>query len=139
MKLLVESRRPKSDLYQIPPRAPPGSRGGPLAGAHKTLALFTMLIGTHVKHKFMLKAKMLSSSRMRYGADRSCLPVPDDQAHIGPRGASRRTIMLISIFDVWSTASSSRLVSPFLFVARFFHHLPSLILTCEFQIRCLKS
>lgn len=37
-----------------------------------------MLIGAHVKHKFMLKAEMLSSSRARYAADSSCLRVPVD-------------------------------------------------------------
>lgn len=83
-----------SGLYQDSPR---GRTSGLARGAHNTLALFTMLIGAHVKHKFMLKAQMLSNSRMRYGADRSYLPVPDDQT-------ARRTIMLISIFDVLSAA-----------------------------------
>lgn len=118
--LLVESRRLKATF--IKPRRGRPRNPGPARGAHKTLALFTMLIGTHVKHKFMLKAKMLSSSRMRYGADRSCLPVPDDQAP-----APKRMIMPISIFDYGRLHPPVRLATdtPFLFIACFIFVLSS--------------
>lgn len=108
---LVELRRPKAAFIRprrgraLPPSPPRGSRGSLAAAPIKLPALFTMLIGAHVKHKFMLKAEMLSSSRMRYGADRSCLPVPG-RSGIGPEVF--REIMPISIFDVLSAASSCR-------------------------------
>jgi len=78
--LVVNLWRPKAAFIKTRRgRLPPPRILGLARGAYKTAALFTMLIGAHVKHKFMLKAEMLSSSRMRYGADRSYLPVSDDQ------------------------------------------------------------
>lgn len=56
------------------PRAPPPP-------SINSLVLFTMLIGAHVKHKFMLKAEMriglagLRGARKLHGADRSLLPL----------------------------------------------------------------
>lgn len=139
MNLLIESRRSKGTFIK--------SRWGRLRvpglarGSHKTPALFTMLIGAHVKHKFMLKAEMLSSSQMRSGADRSCLPVPNDQppasrcfetqdnVGIYLRYVYRRSIFFFFTFCVLFTANKSFIFAfelfPLLFsffFLFFFHH-----------------
>lgn len=143
MNLLIESRRSKrvfikslSGRLRVPELA---------RGSHKTPALFTMLIGAHVKHKFMLKAEMLSSSQMRSGADRSCLPVPDDQP-LASRcfetqdnvGIYLRYVYNRSIFFLPPAFFSPRINRLFSSLNYFYFYFCFFIIVCAYYV-CSKS